>query len=230
MESRLLQTAILRLNNSLRPYPSLFYFPGIRSNPFWDSNEFRAIKILEENYSIIKQEFFEAKNNFNLENDYKMTDHDKSLHKGSWEWFSFISKGIKKDNFNTYFPKSNKILESIEDKMIDLPFAYCFFSRLSPNSSISPHYGPCNIRLRIHLGLDIPDNCTIKVGENEMKWQEGKCLIFDDTYIHEVHNKNENRFRTILLLDIWHPDIKVEEREAIVKMFKSAYEKGWLKK
>jgi aspartate beta-hydroxylase len=63
-----------------------------------------------------------------------------------------------------------------------------------------------------------------------MKWQEGKCLIFDDTYIHEVHNKNENRFRTILLLDIWHPDIKVEEREAIVKMFKSAYEKGWLKK
>jgi aspartyl/asparaginyl beta-hydroxylase (cupin superfamily) len=121
-------------------------------------------------------------------------------------------------------------LESATDIMSGIPFAYGFFSRLSPNSTISPHYGPCNVRLRIHLGLDIPDNCYIKVAEEKKLWEEGKCLVFDDTYLHEVKNENKEKQRVILLLDIWHPDLKSEEIQAIHTMFNSAYDKGWLKK
>lgn len=231
METRLLKSAVIRVNNSLRPFPTLFFFPGLRSSPIWNTKDFKTCQILEENYSIIKKEFLDAtKNNLNLENDYKLGDHEKSLHKGNWEWFSYITKGAKKDNFKQYFPKTNDILDSIPDKMLELPFSYCFFSRLAPKSTISAHYGPCNIRLRIHLALDIPDECGLKVAEVNKKWEEGKCLIFDDTYLHEVHNNHTDRYRTILLLDIWHPDLRAEEKEAIVKMFKGAYDQGWLKK
>ena len=131
MESRLLKSAILRLNNTLRPYPSLFYFPGIHSAPFWNPEEFNAVKILESNYNTIKEEYMLASSKgLGLENDYKLSDHEKHLHKGNWEWYSYISKGLKQENFKTHFPKTNEILESIEDKIIDLPFSYCFFSRL----------------------------------------------------------------------------------------------------
>ena len=100
MESRLLKSAILRLNNTLRPYPSLFYFPGIDSAPFWNPDEFNAVKILESNYNTIKEEYMLASSKgLVLENDYKLSDHEKHLHKGNWEWYSYISKGLKQENF-----------------------------------------------------------------------------------------------------------------------------------
>lgn len=231
MESKLLKSAILRLNNTWRPYPTLFFFPGIRCQSFWKKEDFKCIKTLEENYEIIKKEFQQAEQDeVKLENDYKMTGQEHSLHEGTWEWFSYISKGHRTKSFSQNFPKTFEILESMDDLVSDIPFAYSFFSKLSPKSSIAPHYGPCNIRLRVHLGIDIPDGCYIKVAEQEKKWEEGKCLVFDDTYLHEVKNDNKDRKRVILLLDIWHPDIKHEEREAIKNMFGGAYDKGWLKK
>lgn len=230
MEAKVFKSAILRINSTLRPYPTLFYFPGIRSNPFWDKTNIKSVKVLEDNYNIIKEEFSKIQQDkIKVENDYKITDHDKFLHKGDWEWYSYISKGQKKETFKTHFPKTYEILDSIEDKMIGTPFSYCFLSKLSPLSSISPHYGPCNIRLRIHLGIDIPSDCHIQVADKKQSWEEGKCLVFDDTYIHEVKNQNKDSFRTILLLDIWHPDILPSERNSIVDMFKGAYDKGWLK-
>jgi aspartate beta-hydroxylase len=234
MESKLLKSAILRTNNIIRPYPTLFYFPGIRSKAFWDQErtEFKTISILEKNYKKIKDEYMNVINNTKMENDYKFTDHEKFLHQGNWEWFNYISKGSKVDKFKDHFPITNNILNEINETgelMSGLPFSYTFFSRLAPKSSIAAHYGPCNIRLRIHLALDIPESCYMKVSDSERKWEEGNCLIFDDTYVHEVHNNSE-KYRSLLLVDIWHPDIDLSEREAIVSMFSGAYDKGWLKK
>ena len=233
MESKLLKSAILRTSNILRPFPTLFYFPGIRSFPIWENmkDEIKSIKLLEDNYKAIREEYLQVLLEKAPEN-YKFTDHEKSLHKGDWEWYSYISKGTKNQNFINNFPFTNSLLDKITDIgeiMYDLPFSYTFFSRLSPLSSIAPHYGPCNIRLRIHLGIDIPQNCFIKVANQERYWEEGKCIIFDDTYSHEVKNESTN-FRTILLLDIWHPDIYFNERQSMTLMFKEAYDKGWLKK
>jgi hypothetical protein len=35
------------------------------------------------------------------------------------------------------------------------------FSRIGPGSSIAPHVGPTNLRLRRHLGITVPDACGI---------------------------------------------------------------------
>jgi aspartyl/asparaginyl beta-hydroxylase (cupin superfamily) len=236
MESRIIKSAILRTNSPYRPYPTLFSFPGIKSSPLWNKKDFKIVKILEENYSIIKQEYLKKQSeklessSKGIENDYKTTDHEKYLHQGNWEWNSFISKGSKQDSFKLNFPKTYEILDSIEDKMLNLPFSYAFFSKLTAGSKISAHYGPCNIRLRVHLGIDVPSDCNLKLADKIIHWEEGKCIVFDDTYLHEVHNSNKQMDRTILLFDIWHPEISLEERESIEKLFKSAYDQGWLKK
>lgn len=230
MEAKLIKSAIMRINSRLRPFPTLFYYPGIRSSSFWKANDFSTAKLLEEKFNIIQSEFLEVSKSHKLSSDYQMIDKEKSLHKGNWDWFSYISKGEIQHNFEHVFPKTFSILEQVEDKMTGTPFSYCFFSRLDPKSSISAHYGPCNIRLRLHLGLDIPSDCHIIVGDVQRTWKNGKCIVFDDTYIHEVANNNENNSRTILLLDIWHPDLTQDEIIAIKDMFSLARNKGWINK
>jgi len=59
-------------------------------------------------------------------------------------------------------------------------------------------------------------------------WEEGKALVFDDSYEHEVWNRTDED-RVVLLWDVWHPDLDMDERRAIVDMFGTAREKGWLK-
>jgi aspartyl/asparaginyl beta-hydroxylase (cupin superfamily) len=42
------------------------------------------------------------------------------------------------------------------------------------------------------------------VGTDVRSWEDGKCLIFDDSYEHEVWNTTSER-RIVLLVRFWHP-------------------------
>ena len=225
METRLIKSSICIVNNIFRPAPQLFTFPGLTSLPIWDKTLIPAVSILEDNFSSIKAEYL--KNRTNLNNDYKI-GNDHALHKGEWEWSNYIAKGQKITSFKKTFPITSEILDNISDKMENIPFSYCFFSKLHAKSSIAPHYGPTNIRLRVHLGIDVPDDCSIEIAGKNVRWAEGKCLVFDDTYLHSVENRSDKQ-RVILLLDLWHPDLYPEEKEALVNMFGKAVSQGWIK-
>lgn len=66
------------------------------------------------------------------------------------------------------------------------------------------------MRVRVHLGIDIPPNCGIRVGESAATWNKGKCIAFDDSFPHEVWNEND-RDRIVLVVDLWHPDLADDE-------------------
>jgi aspartate beta-hydroxylase len=95
--------------------------------------------------------------------------------------------------------------------------------------------------LRIHLALKTPQEsarqdpktglplCGIRCGTTVQCWAEGKALVLDDSYDHEVWN-HTNEKRVLFLLDIWHPDVSLKERQDIVGMFKHAHEQGWYTK
>lgn len=121
------------------------------------------------------------------------------------------------------------------------PFSFCFFSTLHGRSSIGAHSGPMNLRLRMHLPLVTPsagdpngardDNARpaagIRVADQTREWHEGSAIVLDDSYVHEVWNDSEES-RALLLLDLWHPDVRAEERERIANMFAYATGKGWI--
>jgi beta-hydroxylase len=82
-----------------------------------------------------------------------------------------------------------------------------FFSILSPKKHIPPHRGPYVGVLRLHLGLLVPkprENVRIRVADKVCHWDEGKCLIFDDTYNHEVWNDTDG-YRVVLFVDFARP-------------------------
>jgi aspartate beta-hydroxylase len=108
--------------------------------------------------------------------------------------------------------------------MTGTPFSYTFFSTMKPSTSIKPHYGACNLKLRCHFPIIVPSDAFLRVGGDPRSWEEGKMLVFDDCYEHEALNLNKTEDRVILLFDIWHPDIQQDERVAITHMFEKMQE------
>jgi aspartate beta-hydroxylase len=86
------------------------------------------------------------------------------------------------------------------------------FSILHPGTSIRPHCGPSNARLRLHLTIqDAGRAAWIRVGRQNKTWAPGGVLIFDDSFEHEVKNSG-NISRVVLILDFWHPQLPASER------------------
>jgi len=82
-----------------------------------------------------------------------------------------------------------------------------FFSLLAPGTHIPSHRGAYNGLLRFHLGLTVPqpaEDCWIRVGSRVLSWQEGRGMVFDDTYNHEVRNDTAGP-RAVLFVDFARP-------------------------
>ena len=61
--------------------------------------------------------------------------------------------------------------------------------------------------MRAHIGLIVPkdrENCTIRIADQIVAWEEGKGFVFDDTYDHEVWNDTDED-RVVLLFDFNRP-------------------------
>merc|ERR1712072_1038740 len=81
------------------------------------------------------------------------------------------------------------------------------FSLLAPGCQLRTHCGPTNMRLTCHLALIIPEQCHIRVGDGDAcTWQEGQCIVFDDSYEHSAENLSRFK-RLVLLVNFWHPDV-----------------------
>ena len=59
--------------------------------------------------------------------------------------------------------------------------------------------------------------CAIRVGREWRRWAEGACLVFDDSFEHEVVNATD-RARVVLLVRFWHPALQHEaQRQRALK-------------
>lgn len=120
------------------------------------------------------------------------------------------------------------ICNNLESKIKSLPRWYChaFISVLDPSTHISKHHGPTNKKLRIHLPLQVPPGglSGIRVGDETISFELGKCVVFDDSFEHEAWNHHKSQSRICLIMDIWHPELS--DREVTVLKF---LEKGKMK-
>jgi beta-hydroxylase len=78
---------------------------------------------------------------------------------------------------------------------------------MMPGTHLARHKGPTKGLMTCHLGLIIPrqsERCRIDIAGIEHHWAEGKTLIFDDTYKHEVWNDADSD-RVVLLIHFLRP-------------------------
>ena len=94
------------------------------------------------------------------------------------------------------------------------------FSKLKPGARIPPHHGLINTRLICHLPLIAPPGSRFRVGNDTREWREGKAWAFDDTIEHEAAN-DSGLDRTILIFDVWKPEMSEEERALVSALFQA---------
>lgn len=94
------------------------------------------------------------------------------------------------------------------------------FSKLTAGARIPPHHGLINTRLICHLPLIAPPGSRFRVGNDTRDWREGQAWAFDDTIEHEAANES-GLDRTILIFDVWKPELSEEERALVSALFQA---------
>lgn len=124
---------------------------------------------------------------------------------------NYVQRGklVNESLFKEHCPVTTQLFEqSIGSQlMTGTPFSYSFYSTMSPQASIAPHYGACNLKLRCHFPLFVPEEAYLSVAGDARPWEEGKMVVFDDAYEHEAANLSLDKERVIILIDIWHPEL-----------------------
>ncbi|WP_299192534.1 aspartyl/asparaginyl beta-hydroxylase domain-containing protein [uncultured Erythrobacter sp.] len=128
-------------------------------------------------------------------------DHRGIMSDNSWRSFFLIGYGNRVEANIARAPRTARLVEAIPG------LNSAFFSILAPGSVITPHRGVSKGFVTAHLGLKVPrdrEACWMRVDDKRLHWQEGKWLIFDDTYEHEVRNDSDE-WRIILLCQVERP-------------------------
>lgn len=129
------------------------------------------------------------------------TDQETITDDDRWKTFFLYGFGFRSDTNCARCPETARLVEAVPGMQTAM------FSILAPGKHIPEHNGPYKGVVRYHLGLKVPEpreQCRIRVGDEIVTWEEGKSLIFDDTYEHEVWNDTDGE-RVVLFLDVVRP-------------------------
>ncbi|MFD3482004.1 aspartyl/asparaginyl beta-hydroxylase domain-containing protein [Streptomyces sp. NPDC058665] len=194
--------------------------PGLSQRPWHDPYEYAelapVVETLESSHPSIKDELSEAW----ATRQGAFSDYEHYLtRQKDWQALYLFRRGRLVDESASLAPTAFRVIEemAVEPEKI-CPLLECHFSTLLPGAAIDPHCDLWNFSINLHLAVDIPDGCGITVAGEHRSWQEGKCLLFDYSFEHEAYNSG-TRPRTCLLVDLWHPDTTLPEREALVVLF-----------
>jgi aspartate beta-hydroxylase len=181
--------------------PRMASYPGLSSAPFHDAARFPIALALEQSYEAIRSEMEGlAATEFQPE-----IDGVRLTQRGTWDVFPFYERGSKNVENCARCPVITRIIDG--HNTVRTLAGLLYVSKLSPGTHLKPHRGPTNLRLRCHLGITIPHgDCALKVGGETRHWQEGRCIVFDDSFEHEAWNHTSEP-RVVLIIDLWHPDL-----------------------
>jgi aspartyl/asparaginyl beta-hydroxylase (cupin superfamily) len=126
-------------------------------------------------------------------------DHHRVAKDGKWKSFVLEAYGYHVPRNRALCPRTSELLDQVPGLVLAM------FSIMDPGTYVPLHKGVSKALLNGHLALDVPDgDCRIEVGGETRSWEEGKLLILDDTFPHQVWN-NTDRRRVVLLMQIRRP-------------------------
>lgn len=191
---------------------SLYNVERLTGKSWWNPEELpyaKSLEVLEANWEMIRDEVLLLMSSTEAFVD----ETEKLREKGIWKQLTLYQRGIKTRNGCDYAPRTCELLETLPDT-INCKRGQVKFSLMQPGTHVWPHCGPTNCRIRAHLGLVVPAGARIKVGNNTREWKEGKFIVFDDSFEHEVWHQG-NKARIVLIVDLWHPELTAAEKATL---------------
>ncbi|ETN81410.1 beta-hydroxylase, aspartyl/asparaginyl family, partial [Necator americanus] len=194
---------------------SMYNVEGLTGRAWWSSEQTgygKYLKAVERQWVSIRAEaarvFQSAPNSWKEENPTITVD-------GRWIAFPLLENGHFNSENCKMVPQTCSILKEFRESS-NASRSEMRFSALSSGAQILPHCGPTNSRLQAHLGLIVPSEARIRVGNEQRGWKTGKFIIFDDSFEHELQfdGASSSSLRLILLIDLWHPEVESQQRIA----------------
>lgn len=174
---------------------------------FYDIDKtYPAFRLLDRSYPMIREEMESVLNFRERIPRYHDLDRAESYIAGSkdpdknWRVFMLWSAAGRPTANQVRCPRTTALLRKV-------PGLYqAFFSILDPGKSIPAHSGGYYGYLRYHLGLRVPKNNPprMRVKDQFHSWEEGRSILFDDSWNHEVFNTSDD-LRVVLIVDVLRP-------------------------
>jgi aspartate beta-hydroxylase len=208
-----------------RQKPSFLYFPDLPTRTYFDRELFPWYAVLEDRATQIRAELdavLDEDRAFEPFLKFKpgaSTEEHLSGTRGTpkWDGFFFYRHGVRYEDNCRRCPITAAALDAVPLVRLRGHAPECLYSKLTPGSHIRPHRGVTNTRVVTHLPLIVPGDGALRVGGEDHAWQQGRCITFDDTFLHEAWNHSE-RTRVVVLLDVWNPYLTPVEIEVFSEL------------
>jgi tetratricopeptide (TPR) repeat protein len=184
------------------------YVPGLRAAPWWELSEVPELLRLfrsKETIETLRDEGIAL-----LRRGTPFLNYfSPALVAGKWSDVMLAVAGFRQPGAD-HAPRSYALYEAFGEAVTTMVLGQAYFSVLSPGARLQAHCGPTNARLRVHIGLSVPENAAMRVGNETRRWREGEAFIFDDSFEHEVWNEGSEP-RLVFIFDVWHPQLSTDE-------------------
>ena len=190
--------------------PTILYLDGFPDHAWHDPADHPVTGVLEESAAMIRAELSGQTRPAEEWAEYSESVAEDRKWRATW----FYRHGRRSSETAALFPRTSALLDAHSGPSGPLASTLgdCFLSRLEAGGRIPAHTGLCNISLVGHLALTVPPGCGIRVGAESRGWEEGKCLVFDDTFEHETWNTS-GADRYVLVFVLWRHGVTPIERE-----------------
>lgn len=191
--------------------PDYPLFPGLDHRPFHDVDGWPAVLELERHADLIRADWLALR-----ETDFLAYRPPAMEQRWSAHLLHFM--GVDMAPVVRGCAATRALLRSLPGVCLGYLWGDALLSVHGPGSHLKAHCSVDNLRVRCHLGLDVPEGCRIRVAQEHRTWQNGKALLFEDSFEHEVWNPG-TRSRAILIVDFWNPGLRPVEVAALTAGF-----------
>lgn len=220
-----------------RQQPTFLYLPELPATPYFDRGLFPWMESFESLTGEIRSELLPlmqagAGSEAVFGSAELAAQNLRSEHGApGWTGHYFYRHGERREANCAACPVTSGSLDRLPLSHVPDHGPEVLFSVFTPGTHLLPHRGVTNTRVVGHLPLIVPPDCALRVGGEEHAWQEGRVVVFDDTYEHEAWNRSD-RVRVVLIFDLWNPHLTELERAAVARLvvamgeFRQALEKA----
>lgn len=195
---------IYRTGKRLRPWLDdvLARSSTVGNPPVFEAGTFPWTAELERNWETIRAEALTVLQSEDIPVLADISpDHGRLGGDRKWKSFFLYGYGYRVENNCEKCPETARIVARVPG------LNSAFFSILAPGARIPRHRGVTKTLVTCHLGIIVPKDwrsVRMAVHDQVVHWHEGKCLVFDDTYYHEVWNETDET-RVVLLVQFERP-------------------------
>jgi aspartyl/asparaginyl beta-hydroxylase (cupin superfamily) len=199
------------------PYqkPRTFYYAGLPQRPWYEPSDYPELERISQKlaafYPEVREEYLRATTKAATNPLVRYPSSELRNTEGdSWAGYTLWNRGRFTSGASKLFPSTVGLVHELEAELFPVTGEVVFL-RLRPGTRLPAHCDSTNLQLTCHLGIEVPEGCGIRVGEEARTWREGSTLFFDHSFEHEAWNEGTSD-RTVLLLNLTHPDLNAPER------------------